>query len=390
MIRLILLLDFTESYAHRILAGIQTYVREHEPWVVCRMPPSFKEEHGIEGVVKWAKKWRADAIIGIFSPEEDVSLFTNEGIVTVAQDYIQRFQTIPNITSNYRKAGEEIASYLIEKQFKHFAFFGYKNVVWSSERREGFYNRIVDAGFSDHFHEYHNIEIENLWFYDYEPLISWLQGLPEKTALMACDDNQAIKITEACRTIKLKIPEQLTVIGVDNDTTLCNLSDPPLTSYNLNVKRGGYKTAELIDRMVRHHIFKAEDIYIDTLGIVERASANIFYTNDVHVLQAIKFINNNIYSKLSVEDVLQKIPISRRTFEMKFKASTSMSVYQYILTYRIKLLANLLVNTQEHISTLAYKVGFQELKNVSRQFKKIMGHTPSDYRKINQNNEKIS
>lgn len=390
MIRLILLLDFTESYAHRILAGIKIYVREHEPWVVCRMPPSFKDEHGIQGVVQWAKKWRADAIIGIFSPEDDVSLFTKEGIVTLAQDYIQRLPNIPNITSNYRKAGGEIASYLIEKQFKHFAFFGYKDVVWSSERQEGFYNRIVDAGFRENFHEYHNIEIENLWFYDYEPLIDWLQGLPEKTALMACDDNQAIKITEACRTIKLNIPEQLTVIGVDNDTTLCNLSDPQLTSYNLNVKKGGYKAAELIDRMVSNHSVIGDDIYIETLGIVERASANIFYTNDVHVLQAIKYINNNIFSKLNVEDILVKMPICRRTFEIKFRESTSMSVYQYILTYRIKLLANLLVNTEEQVSTLAYKVGFQELKNVSRQFKKIMGYTPSNYRKINRKNEKFS
>lgn len=390
MIRIILLLDFTESYAHRILAGIQSYVREHEPWVVCRMPPSFKEENGLQGVVEWAKKWRADAIIGIFSPDDDISLFTREGIVTVAQDYIQRFEDIPNITSDYRKAGAEIADYLIEKQFKNFAFFGYKDVVWSTERQEGFYNRIVAAGFRDHFYEYHNIEIDNLWFYDYEPLISWLQGLPDKTALMACDDNQAIKITEACRTIKLKIPEQLTVIGVDNDKTLCNLSDPPLTSYDLNVKNGGYKTAALIDKMVCGHTFIGDDIYIDTIGIIERASANIFYTDDVHVLQAIKFINNNISSKLSVEDVLAKMSISRRTFEMKFRKNTSMSVYQYILTYRIKLLANLLINKDEHISTLAYRVGFQELKNVSRQFKKIMGSTPSDYRKINQNNENFS
>jgi LacI family transcriptional regulator len=380
MIRLVLLLDFTESYAHRVLAGIQDYVKEHDPWVVCRMPPSYKTKHGIEGVVDWAVKWHANAIIGQFSPDDDVTLFAQNGIVAIAQDYIQRFKTIPNITSNYRAAGEEVANYYLEKHFKNFAFFGYKDVVWSVERQEGFYKRIAEVGLSDCFYEYHNIEIENLWFYDYEPLAKWLESLPDKTGLMACDDNQAIKITEACRAIKRNIPEQVSVIGVDNDETLCNLSDPPLSSFNLNVRAGGYRTAELIATMVKERSFIGEDIFIEPLGITHRSSSNIFHTDDFYVTKAIKYINHNISSKLSVEDVLAQVPMSRRLFEIRFKQSTSMSIYQYIMHYRINLLANLLATSNETISELAYQVGFHELKNVSRQFKQIMGSTPTEYR----------
>lgn len=380
MIRVILLLDFTESYAHRVLAGIQEYVKEHEPWVVCRMPPSYKHKNGIEGVVDWAVKWHASAIIGQFAPDEEVALFAQNGIKAIALDYIQRFESIPNVTCNYPQAGQEVAEYYLEKQFKNFAFFGYENVVWSKERQEGFFKTIAEAGYADHFYEYHNIEIENLWYYDYEPLARWLESLPEKTGLMACDDNQAIKITEACRAINKNIPEQLAVIGVDNDTTVCNLSDPPLTSYNLDVKSGGYRAAELIATMMKERTFIGEDIFIESLGIVHRASSNVFHTNDIYVAKAIKFINHNISSRLTVKDVLAQVPMSRRLFEIRFRKSTAMSIYQYIMHYRIQLLANLLINSEDSISDLAYQVGFLELKNVSRQFKQVMNCTPTQYR----------
>ena len=97
MIRLILLIDFTETYATELLRGILDYSQSHEPWVICRMPPSYRVEHGIEGVLQWARQWKADAIIGQFNNNDDVSVFAENGIIALAQDFIQRFQNIPNI-----------------------------------------------------------------------------------------------------------------------------------------------------------------------------------------------------------------------------------------------------------------------------------------------------
>ena len=99
MIRLILLTDFTEAFAHNLLRGILEYSKEREPWVVCRMPPSYKQSHGIPGVLKWAKKWQADAIIAQFDDDDEVELFRENGIIALAQDFKSRFSVIPNITS---------------------------------------------------------------------------------------------------------------------------------------------------------------------------------------------------------------------------------------------------------------------------------------------------
>ena len=133
MIRLILLTDFTESFSYNLLKGVLAYSKSHEPWVVCRMPPSYKNSHGIEGVLKWAKTWHADAIIGRFDNDDNVELFRENGIIALAQDYKSRFSNIPNITGDYRKTGRMAAEFFLSKGFQNFAFYGYRDTVWSQE-----------------------------------------------------------------------------------------------------------------------------------------------------------------------------------------------------------------------------------------------------------------
>lgn len=117
MIRLIFLTDFTERFAYNLLKGILAYAKNHEPWVVCRMPPSFKAAYGMEGVLKWAKTWQADAIIGQFGNDDNVDLFRQNGIIALAQDYKERFTNIPNITGDYRKTGQMGAEFFLTKGF---------------------------------------------------------------------------------------------------------------------------------------------------------------------------------------------------------------------------------------------------------------------------------
>ena len=186
MIRLILLTDFTEAFAHNLLRGILEYSKEREPWVVCRMPPSYKQSHGIPGVLKWAKKWQADAIIAQFDDDDEVELFRENGIIALAQDFKSRFSVIPNITSEYKLTGQMAADFFLQKGFRNFAFYGYENVVWSEERCMGFRDRIIEKGFGDNFFEYQKQPLENLWYYESEPLASWIKSLPHPLALMAC------------------------------------------------------------------------------------------------------------------------------------------------------------------------------------------------------------
>ena len=385
MVRLIFLSDFTEAYAHHLLQGILTYAKQkdQEAWVVCRMPPSYKETYGIKGVVEWAKKWDANAIIGRFNHDDDIDLFRRNGIIAIAQDFKRRFNNIPNITSNYHDTGRLAAQFFIEKGYKHFAFYGYKDTVWSDERCEGFYEGIREAGYGKNFYTYTNQQLETLWYYDTTPLLNWLNQLPQQTAVFCCDDNQGNKITEICKSNSIKIPEHLAVLGVDNDTTLCELSDPPLSSIHLDIEAGGYETAELIMNLMKQKDFQPQDVIIKAISIINRSSTNSFATNDIYINEALEFIHSNLDKALNVTDLVKKLPLSRRLLEMRFKKVTGRSVYNYIIYNRIEEFARIIHETDKPINEIATEMEFYNYSNLVQQFKQIKGCTPTEFRKRN-------
>ncbi|WP_455966752.1 substrate-binding domain-containing protein [Bacteroides fluxus] len=383
MIRLILLTDFTEAFAHNLLRGILEYSKGREPWVVCRMPPSYKQANGIPGVLEWAKKWEADAIIAQFDDTDEVELFRQNGIIALAQDFKSRFSVIPNITSRYKQTGQMAADFFLQKGFRNFAFYGYKDVVWSEERCMGFRDRIVEKGFGDCFFEYQKQSLENLWYYESEPVANWIKSLPRPVALMACDDTQGNKIMELCRVLGIKIPEEVAVLGVDNDEIICGLSDPPLSSVNLNIVKGGYEAARLIERLLRDKDAISEDVVIQPVTIVNRLSTDIYATDNPVILTALKYIHQNLVNKISVEDIVRQVPLSRRLLEIRFKQVTGQPIYQYISNLRMERFAQLLLANTEPVADLAVQVGLADAKNLARQFKEWKGCTPVEYRKWN-------
>ena len=381
MIRLILLTDFTEAYAHNLLKGILKYSKNTSPWVVCRMPPSYKDTYGLSGVIKWAKRWGANAIIGQFNPTDNVDLFRQNGIVAIAQDFKSRFSAIPNITSEYEKTGRMAADFFLQKGFKSFAFYGYKNVVWSEERCLGFRERITEKGFGDSFYEFQKQSLASLWYYKSEPVIEWIKSLPYPVALMACDDTQANKIMEVCRVLNIQIPEQIAVLGVDNDEMICNLSDPPLSSVSLDIVNGGYQAAELIDKLIHDPSAEHHDVVILPSVIANRLSTDIYSTSDVHILKVLKYIHTNLSIKINVKDVLKLVPLSRRLLEIRFKQVTGKSVYQYISDLRMERFSELLIKSKDTIADTAMAIGLSDYKNLARQFKQKKGITPNELRK---------
>jgi len=380
MARVIILTDFSEEYAKLLLKGIVKYSKEHEPWVLCKMPHSYRDLHGIEGVVEWALKWKADAIIGQFYADDNISLFAKNGIVAIAQDFKSRFLEVPNITGAHHLAGKMGADYFIQKGFKNFAFYGFKNVIWSEERCEGFRDELEKYNLVKSFYEYQNVEIKDLWYYDAEMLIKWLQILPKPIGIMACDDNQGHHITQLCKQYGIQVPEKIAVLGVDNDEAICSLSDPPLSSLSQSVEKGGYETAELIDQLIHHKNTIPKDIVVYPTHITTRQSTDIYATEDKSIAIVLKYIHQHSDRKINVLELVRLVPLSRRLLENRFKEVTGVPVYSYILNLRIEKFAQLLLESNLPIIEIAADMGFTDYKNISRQFKRIKGCSPSEYR----------
>ncbi len=380
MARILFLTDFSEAYARNLLLGIARYAHAvGQAWSLCRLPLSIRDKFGIEAVIDLAKKMRADAVIGQFYNTDNVELFARNGIITIAQDFKARFTTIPNITGPHFLAGKMGAEYFAKKGFRHFAFYGTRDVVWSDERMQGFRETVRAANPSFTFSALCKNTQNALWDYDTNQLVTWLQSLPKPVAIMACDDNHAYHITEACQQGegggRLRIPDDIAVLGVDNDETICRLSSPNLSSLNQNIEQGGYDVAQLIDRILRDPATPREDVMVQPTHIVTRQSTDIYANNDQHIAEVLKYIHENISQKITVDELVELVPLSRRLLETRFKRSMGTSIYDYILQTRIEKVAQLLCEGMS-VSEAAIELGLLGYQEPLADVPATAGHDP--------------
>ncbi|GAB3023056.1 XylR family transcriptional regulator [Spirosoma pulveris] len=380
MHKIILLIDFSEEYSKSLLKGITKYSREHGPWVFCRMPLFHRETMGIDGILDWAREWEADGIVGQLYNDVSVEKIVQAGIPVIAQDFKERFTDIPNITGAYRETGAMGADYFLKKGFQHFAFYGFSNIVWSRERAEGFEERVTRAGYQVTYFEHKKARSSELWYYKPSSLSDWLVSLPKPIAIMTCDDRLGQHITEACRHSGIRIPEEVAVLGVDNDEMFCELSDPPLSSITLDAEKGGYDAAHLLDRLIRKEITEGYDIVVEPTQVITRQSTDIYATPDEYIAVSLKYIHQNIDKNLQVDDVVKQVPLSRRSLEMRFQQVIGYPIYKYIQNLRIEKFAKKLLETDQAVFEIAMDLGLNDTRNIARQFKQIKGCTPLKYR----------
>lgn len=380
MIKILLLTDFSSGYGRSLLEGVVRYAREAGPWAFYRMPLYYRELHGDEGVVRWAEEWGADAIIAQLT-DVDLDILNRLDIPIIVQNYKERYHGLSNLTGDYYGTGVMAASFFIRKGYKAFAYYGFLDTVWMRERGEGFRDTVADHGYPVYVLDDDGQMSGGQWNFDAERVSRWLLDLPKPVALFACDDYYALQITEVCKMYNIDIPGDIAVLGVDNDNLLCNISDPSLSSIELDVENGGYEVGKLLHQFIEKKITAPVDVIIKPVRIVARGSTERFAVSDKYIGQVLDYIDENYRNPLSVDDLIRIIPYSRRVLEKKFKGETGMSVYQYIQQQRIDKFASLLIATPLPLVEAAANAGFTDYKNISRIFVKMKGMTPLQYRK---------
>lgn len=383
MKRILVLIDYSSDFSRRLLKGLIQYSKDHGPWIFYRLPAYYKALYGKEGIVEWAKEWKADAIIARWD-HEGTNLLATLNIPIILQNYKERSPYFSNLTGDYVGTGEMAARFFIKRRYQNFAFYGNKGVVWSRERAEGFRREVEKAGGNYYYFESENLNGEE-WSTTYIELDEWLLSLPKPVGLFACDDSFALRISQICTINNIKIPEEISLLGVDNDELICQLSDPPISSIVTDVEKGGYEAGKLIDRMINGEIDEPFDIIIQPSRLELRKSTEKFDISNEYIYQVVNYIEDNFTSEINIEGLTNLVPLSRRNLEVKFKDEMGTSIYQFILSCRIEYFAYLLLTTDRTLFDLALESGFNDCKNIARIFKKIKGCTPSEYRKKHDN-----
>ncbi len=379
MAKILLLTDFSSGYSRNLLKGIVRYSKEVGNWSFQRMPLYYRMLYGENGVVEWAKKWQADAIIAQLS-DVNIELLNDLNIPIIVQNYRDRNKAVSNLTGDYFNTGVMAAKFFLNRGYRNFAFYGFKGAIWSRERADGYSHEIEKQGYKLAVLENDNKDREE-WSYNHTVLGNWLQSLPKPVALFACDDHFALQISETCNVYNINVPDDIAILGVDNDDLLCNISDPPLSSIVLDVENGGYNAGKLLHQLITKEITEPFNIVVNPLIIERRKSTEKYAVSDKNIRIILNYIEKNYANHLSVEELVKQVPLSRRVLEKKFKEETGESLYQYIQNYRIDQFTRLLITTDYSLFEAALQSGFENYKNVSRIFRKYKALSPAEYRK---------
>ena len=379
MAKILLLTDFSSGYSRNLLKGIVRYSKEVGNWSFQRMPLYYRMLYGENGVVEWAKKWQADAIIAQLS-DVNIELLNDLNIPIIVQNYRDRNKAVSNLTGDYFNTGVMAAKFFLNRGYRNFAFYGFKGAIWSRERADGYSHEIEKQGYKLAVLENDNKDKEE-WSYNHTVLGNWLQSLPKPVALFACDDHFALQISETCNVYNINVPDDIAILGVDNDDLLCNISDPSLSSIVLDVENGGYNAGKLLHQLITKEITEPFNIVVNPLIIERRKSTEKYAVSDKNIRTILNYIEKNYANHLSVEELVKQVPLSRRVLEKKFKEETGESLYQYIQNYRIDQFTRLLITTDYSLFEAALQSGFENYKNVSRIFRKYKSLSPAEYRK---------
>ena len=357
--------------------GVARYSRLHGPWFY------YKEQMGLKSSIPHLTNWKPDGII-----MRD-SLIKNELIeLKIPTILVQHDASIPKhlpvVKTDSRSIAKIASEHFIEKGFRNFAFCGFDNYEWSNFRKHFYCQFNSDAGFGTHVYASpRNLRV-NDWENEQCLVCDWLKTVPKPAGLLACNDDRGQHVLEVCKRLGYKIPEDIAVLGVDNDPLICEIGDPPLSSIALNVENAGYESARLLEHLIDHRQIEGQDILVSPTHIIQRQSTDILAVDDSEVASAIRFIKENAKEKILVSDVVRQTRISRRALEQRFRETIHRSIYDEIRQVRVELIANLLIETDFPISHISSLFNFTDIEHISRYFKKEKGIGLRQFRKLHQ------
>jgi LacI family transcriptional regulator len=212
-------------------------------------------------------------------------------------------------------------------------------------------------------------------------LVEWLKELPKPIAILASCDILGCHLSNLAKDAGLDIPDEIAVMGVNNDQAMCNICDPPLSSIAFNFKKAGYNASKLLDRIISgQEKMEGQLIEILPTHVESRGSTDIFAISDPDIVQALKYIRQKSNEPLQVDEIANHVCISKRSLQLKFQKELGRSIHKEIVQAHFEIARGLLFETDLTIDEIAIRSGFHYTSNMRRAFKQITGVLPQKYR----------
>jgi LacI family transcriptional regulator len=371
-----LFITIDDAYTRGIVRGIIKFARQETNWTLLGHDWMFSPLDG--------KNTQLDGIISRIENKTDGYTLTKFGVPVIDVAGAYTGCGYFEVNNDDYATGVKAAYHLSQLGHTSFAWAGAEGVQWSRCRFNGFITTILHAGtFEKPLEWWEQLNLET------GELKNWLCSLSKPVALFAANDTIGLKIITVCKNSredeKLSVPADIAVLGVDNEDILCELATPPLSSIALNCVDMGFSAAALLEKMLMpEHTVSAHSIIIPPLDIIERESTRILVTPDKLVNTALNFIMNSAHTGITVEDVLEKVPASRRNLEQRFRKITGKTLHEAIIDARIQYSKKLMRYSDAALTVIAEQSGFGSLQRFHKEFKQKEGCTPASWKRDNQ------
>lgn len=374
MKKVLLIIDTSRLTGRGLLRGAERYISAFARWEVHTLDPNYLT-NGFSRELRRLdlKKYNGFLVCCI----ESVASILNARQPKVIH-YTPK-ETIPGtsmIVTDSAGIGKMAAEYFLSRGFKNFAFCGFKDILWSDLRYASFRETLTDNGCRD-ISSF--MDTPGASSRKQDQLKTWLKKLPKPVCIFACNDDRAVYILEACKSSGISVPEEIAVLGVDNDDLVCNLSSPPLSSIALDFENAGFQAARHLDLLMNRTTGNAA-IDVDPVEVVTRRSTDVFAVDDRELVAAMVFIRNHYQKPIQVSDVVNATAVSRRELEYRFKSTFKKTVQDEINRRRIAHIRKVLTNSRDPIYKVVRNLEFTDPEHFSRYFKNLTGTTPSAFR----------
>lgn len=376
------LVDASRAYGRRICRGIANYADDRDDWLLLA-----HERPELDQFPAWLKKQPLDGLIGYIPNQKLHRTIAMLRIPVVDVHGRCRSSQIPVIESDDAAIVRVAFEFFLQSGFHNIAYCGYPGIFFSDQRQEA--ARLEGLILKKDVHLYRPTRKQQVGqdLYRFEKsgaeagLAQWLTWLPKPVAILACNDIRGHQVINACREVGIRVPEEVAVLGVDNDEVICRLCRPTLSSVEPDGEQIGYLAAESIASLLSEKPVPSRR-QIAPRGIVQRASTDTVVADHPIVVQAARLIRAQTSSDASVEQICDHIGISRTTLDNLFQMHLGRSVAAEMSRTRLQRSQNLLRHSGLSLAEIAKSCGFSSATYFGRFFKRETGLTPAAYRRL--------
>ena len=374
-----LLVNAATPHDRKNIRGVADYAQEVGNWALyvdedpVRKLPELRTWPG-DGIIANLDRRLATAVRGLRIPVVQIGGGYGWGDPTLGGAHFR---------TDDRAVGRLAAEHLLDRGFIRLAYCGLPPDplnLWVADRAEAFKQRAEEAGCPCSIHAGRRSTMRK-WADLQHELAAWLESLEKPVGLMACNDARALHVLEACRTIGAKVPDDVTVIGVDNDELMCELANPPLSSVEQGARRMGYHAAAALDRLMNGQPVPQLTFLVEPEGVVTRRSTDALVIEDAAVAAAVRFIREHACETIDVRHVVKVANVSRSTLQARFRSVLGRTIHTEIQRVRIERAKRLVATTDLPLKQIAIRVGFKHVQYLTTLFRQRTGQTPAEYRR---------